>query len=64
MKKNFAKKMLLNKVTVSRLNDNDMSLIRGATLIYHCTESCSLIYVCCDPKTIPVEKNKVQEKGL
>lgn len=49
MKKRLNKKLVLNKMTVIRLKDNDMQLIRGATLVFDCTESCSLVWICCTP---------------
>ena len=49
MKKRLNKKLVLNKMTISSLKDKDMHLIRGATLVFDCTESCSLVWICCTP---------------
>lgn len=51
MKKRFAKKLVLNKKTVSVLTEEELKNIRGASIVYPCTRSCSIVYMCCDPKT-------------
>lgn len=62
MKKNkLTKKLVLNKKTVSNLQDEEMNLIRGASVLFLCTESCSVLVNCCDPTSIrtcppPTEK--------
>jgi len=47
MKKRLNKKLVLNKTTIASLKKDEMNLIRGATLVDHCTESCSLVDICC-----------------
>jgi len=59
MKKKFAKKLLLNKESVSNLSDDNMNKIRGGTVFHYCTASCSVFKICCDTKTIPVEEKAV-----
>lgn len=65
MRKKLSKKLVLKKVTITSLNENDMYLIRGATLVHHCTESCSLVHICCDPKTNPLDEgnNLAKDQG-
>jgi len=63
MKKKFTEKLVLSKQTIAILNDSDMDLIRGATLIFICTDSCSVVAICCDTKTNPLLENRGQEKG-
>ena len=63
MKKKFNKKLLFRKETVSTLTDKNMDKIRGGTVFFDCTESCTVFFVCCDTKTIPLEKNLVPAKG-
>ena len=58
MKDKFYKRLTLNKEKVSKLTESDMSKIRGASIVHACTESCSLVHICCDTKTIPLEKNQ------
>lgn len=57
MKKKLAGKLSLNKNTISNLSQGEMQDIRGASVIFACSESCSIIIVCCDT-TEPI---KVQE---
>ncbi len=47
MKKKLTKKLMLSRKTISNLTDNEMNLVRGASLIVNCTNSCSLIRYCC-----------------
>jgi len=49
MKKKMNRKLVLNKNTVTSLNDNEMNKVIGATLVWHCTKSCSLVWYCCSP---------------
>ncbi len=63
MKKKILNKLELNKKTVSNLSKIDMKNIRGATIVYACTRSCTVVYICCDTKTIPLEENKLQVKA-
>lgn len=63
MKNKFSRRLILNKETITRLNNNDMNLIRGATLIFYCTDSCSVVAICCNTKTNPLEENRDQDKG-
>ena len=62
MKKKFAGKLILNKKTVTNLNANDMNLIRGASFVVICSDSCSFVKICCDTKTNPIEENRDQAK--
>ena len=45
------KKLILNKETVTDLTRDEMHRVWGATLITFCTESCSLVKICCTPTT-------------
>lgn len=63
MKKRFSKKLVLGKETVAMLSDKNMDKIRGGTLFYDCTESCTLFYYCCDTKTKPLAENRAQAEG-
>lgn len=49
MKKKFTKKLALNKENISRLNVDEMSKIKGASILAPCTDSCSILAPCCDP---------------
>ena len=51
MKKRMSKRLILNRVTVSRLSQEDMNAVVGATLYLPCTESCSLYIQCCPVTT-------------
>ena len=65
MKTKLSKKLNLNKNKISRLNDHDMNLIRGATLVMHCSESCSLVKICCEPtvKEYLIDQNLEKNPG-
>jgi natural product precursor len=56
MKKKFLKKLNLNKKTITRLQNEEMRLIKGASIfIPSCdcdTDSCSIPVRCCNIKTI------------
>ncbi len=62
MKKELTRKLVLNKKTISNLDNREMKSIRGATLARpscacDVTESCSL-YFCCPPTTyLNMEEN-------
>ena len=62
MKKRLNKKLVLNKMTIASLKKDEMNLIRGATLVDHCTESCSLVDICCN-KTVENIVNLVLDKN-
>ena len=55
MKKKLTKKLSLNKATVTRLANEEMRLIKGASIVIdscNCdTASCSLPVHCCGPDT-------------
>ncbi len=53
MKKKLTKKLQLNKKTISNLDKEEMNLLYGASVIIACSESCSVIIVCCDPTRTP-----------
>lgn len=53
MRKKLTKKLVLNKKTISNLDREEMNSARGASVIYICSESCSVIYICCDPTKDP-----------
>lgn len=66
MKKKLIKKLSLNRATVTRLQNEEMKVIKGGTLLTfetcNCdTASCSIFLPCCGPKTkekvIELEKN-------
>lgn len=63
MKKQLIKKLVLNKETIHDLTNNEMNVIRGASFIDACTESCSFIEVCCGPTTKAQIINFDQEPG-
>lgn len=48
MKKSFEKKLVLNKKTITNLEQKEMNDVRGGSWVYVCTESCSYVYICCD----------------
>lgn len=53
-KKKLGKKLVLDKETISKLQDEEMKQIKGASVILlsHCcdpTESCSVMLPCCGP---------------
>lgn len=56
MKKKFLKKLSLNKETITILQNEEMILIKGASIfITSCqcdTASCSIAGYCCDPETV------------
>jgi len=56
MKKKLLKKLILNKATITRLQNEEMRLIKGASIfIPSCvcdTASCSIHARCCDPETV------------
>ncbi len=62
MKRKFTNKLVLNKKTVSNLTNNDMNTIHGGSLLWVCSESCSVIMMCCDTKTNPIEENRTPAK--
>ena len=64
MKKQFKKKLVLKKQTVSSLTDNQMDLLRGGTIFHICTQSCSIFDLCCDTKTNPIEEKRAQDDTL
>jgi len=51
MKKIVKKRLVLSKATVANLDKDEMNRIIGASLVMICTESCSLVMLCCTPKT-------------
>jgi len=57
MRQRFAKKLVLNKVTVATLESKEMIDIQGGTIIQSvnlCSDkSCSIIGICCDTTTVP-----------
>jgi len=55
MKKKMIKKLILNKKTISSLNNEEMNLVIGATVIMPevCSRSCSVMLPCCGPTTEP-----------
>ena len=57
MRQRFAKKLVLNKITISTLKGEEMTGIQGGTIIRTevlCTDkSCSAIRICCDTTTVP-----------
>jgi len=58
MKQKIAKKLTLNKNTVAYLDRHELGEVHGGSVIIQsckCTESCSLIIICCDTTT-PKEK--------
>lgn len=48
MKKSFEKKLVLNKKTITNLEQKEMNDVRGGSIIDVCTNSCSIIIICCD----------------
>jgi natural product precursor len=48
MKKKFGKKLVLNKKTITNLEQKDMNDIRGGSWVYICSDSCSYVYFCCE----------------
>lgn len=62
MKKKFSKKLIFKKETVSTLTDKNMDMLKGGTVFFYCTESCTVFFVCCDTKTNPLGENQDQEK--
>jgi len=56
MKKKLSKKLNLNKETITKLQDKEMRLIKGASIfIPSCdcdTDSCSIPVRCCGPDTV------------
>jgi len=60
MRQRFAKKLVLNKVTVATLESKEMIDIQGGTIIktdFLCSDkSCSALGPCCDPNTVPIVK--------
>jgi hypothetical protein len=61
-KKKLTKKLKLNIEKISNLNHQEMKETKGMSAIFVCTESCSALFVCCDPKTNPIEENREREK--
>ncbi len=58
MKKKIIKKLVLNKKTIFNLSENEMYMVRGATIfLNYCTNSCSLFIACC-PHT---EENVIEQ---
>ncbi len=53
MRKKLTKKLVLNKKTISNLDREEMNSARGASFFIPCSDSCSVIFVCCDPTTNP-----------
>jgi hypothetical protein len=49
MKKLLGRKLSLNKKTVINLNERDMELIKGASVVWDCSQSCSVVWLCCKP---------------
>jgi len=49
MKKILKKKLVLSKATVANLDKNEMNRIIGASIVAICTESCSIVAICCTP---------------
>jgi natural product precursor len=48
MKKRFEKKLQLNKKTISNLGQQQMNEIKGGSVVYACTQSCTINFICCD----------------
>lgn len=67
MKKKFAKKLSLKKETISILQNDEMRLIKGASIILpscDCdTASCSIAIHCCDPETEEILLNREKTHG-
>ena len=67
MKKKLTKKLVLNKETISRLQNEEMKLIKGASIfITSCdcdTDSCSIPIHCCDITTKEQNIEKTFELG-
>ena len=61
MKKKIEKKLLLRIEKIANLSPQEMRETRGMTALDVCTLSCSALDICCNTKTIPLEKN--QGKG-
>lgn len=63
-KKKLTKKLELNKENISSLNFDEMSKMKGAiSLVFACTESCSVFVACCEPTTEKDNNNIDLEKG-
>lgn len=66
MKKKFIKKLTLKKKTISKLQDDDMRLVKGAYSFDTCgcdTDSCSIVVNCCGPTTEKDNNNINLDKG-
>lgn len=62
MKKRLIRKLALNKEIIASLNPDEMDKIKGAvSLLFACTESCSNLVACCEPKKD--ELNQVKDLG-
>jgi lipid II:glycine glycyltransferase (peptidoglycan interpeptide bridge formation enzyme) len=46
-KKKLEKKLTLNKETIAGLNADEMKKIIGASVLFLCTDSCSVLGPCC-----------------
>jgi len=49
MKRKFEKKLVLSKATVATLDRGEMNRIIGASIMDICTQSCSIMDICCTP---------------
>ncbi len=55
-KKSLTKRLALNKEKISTLNYDEMIKVKGASALVLCSESCSVLVICCGPTA---EKNNV-----
>ena len=59
-KKKITKKLSLNKETVAGLDAEEMKKIKGASILAACSDSCSVLVICCDTLSrtdcVPKEK--------
>ena len=64
MKKKLTKELTLNKETITSLDIDEMSRIKGAvSIVFACTESCSFFVACCAPTKNKIDDNWIQAKG-
>ena len=62
-KKKLTKKLTLNKEKVVTLNYDEMSKIKGASILVPCTESYSILAPCCAPTKNKIDDNWIKAKG-
>ncbi|MCK4762025.1 MAG: class I lanthipeptide [Candidatus Aminicenantes bacterium] len=55
-KKRFIKRLALNKKTISSLNHDEMKSINGKSAVWVCSESCSAVWICCQPPPKAIEQ--------